>query len=538
MNTKKILLLSVFAFSSLLAQDSLYLYTVFHGENDQDQFGIVENVGDVNGDGFEDLLVGAPGAPRNLFGGTRHSYVKLYYGGSKFDTIPDFIFNKYDNNVVFGSTVTGSGDLNGDGISDFAIADPNWGEYSVGKVYVYFGGAELDTIPDLEITLDQNLNFYTNFGFSMAMNGDINHDGYDDLAIGAPRDDYYRQGKVFIYFGGPNMDNQADINIISNIKYQRFGFSLDYIGDVNNDYFDDLLVGTLPLESDVNAYIFWGDKNNNIGFQNSYEFIGNDGLARDVSRLGDINNDGFNDFALLSSDSITICLSPFANGFSKYIFKRTVETGSFYRINYSPDINGDGFDEIIISTEVTQTLPGKVIILYGDKSISMQNMKILESEDLKPGFGYQVASFTSLFPNNVVSIALGYIEAYMYYDEGSGKVFIYNNDVINSIGDYNNPMVIKDFKLYQNYPNPFNPSTTINYQIPYLSTVQLRLYDQLGREIKTLVSTTKPPGIYSTHLNTEDLHLASGVYFLRMHALAANNNSKAFQKIIKLILTK
>jgi len=120
MNYKVLITIIIFLLSSLLltAQDSLYLYTVFHGENDQDQFGVVENVGDVNGDGFEDLIVGAPAY---ITGAVSSGYAKLYFGGADFDTLADMTFRDYENKKGFGYTIAGNGDLNGDGYSDFAI---------------------------------------------------------------------------------------------------------------------------------------------------------------------------------------------------------------------------------------------------------------------------------------------------------------------------------------------------------------------------------------------------------------------------------
>lgn len=528
-------------FKILVAQDSLYLFTEFHGENDQDQFGVVENVGDVNGDGYEDLIVGAPAyLPFTESDG----YAKLYLGGADFDTIADLEFRIYDNQIIsFGRTIAGNGDLNGDGYSDFAIADPNYGDFNVGKVYIYFGGSELDTIPELILTLNPAQYFHTQFGFSMSMSGDINDDGYDDLVVGAPLDDWDRHGEVFIYFGGSAMDNAVDVNIINEVDYLRFGYTLDYIGDANNDNIDDLLVGSLPSESSNDqGFIFWGSSTNDIGFNNSYVFVDtayHAAIARSVSKLGDINNDGFDDFALLSSDSIIICLSPLTNGeFDKRVFRRNEDMGSFYSVHGCSDINDDGYDEILIGTNYTNTINCKVIIIFGDENASLNNTLLIENEDFKFGFGYHIASFDSLIRNDVITLAIGYLETQFYEDHGTGKVFIYNNDDLLGIDEPENLININDFKLFQNYPNPFNPITTIKFRTQVLSNVELQLFDLLGNEVSTILSTIKPAGTYYQKVNFDNYSITSGIYFVRMRALPRHNPEKVVQKTIKLILIK
>ncbi|MCH9029766.1 MAG: T9SS type A sorting domain-containing protein, partial [Bacteroidetes bacterium] len=72
------------------------------------------------------------------------------------------------------------------------------------------------------------------------------------------------------------------------------------------------------------------------------------------------------------------------------------------------------------------------------------------------------------------------------------------------------------YTLSQNYPNPFNPTTTINYKIPELSNVVLKLYDVLGNEVSVLVNEEKPIGSYEAEFNTTDL--PSGVYFYQLRA--------------------
>jgi hypothetical protein len=86
-----------------------------------------------------------------------------------------------------------------------------------------------------------------------------------------------------------------------------------------------------------------------------------------------------------------------------------------------------------------------------------------------------------------------------------------------------------EFKLSQNYPNPFNPSTSIQYSVPSTQYVSLKVYDMLGRELRTLVSDVKPPGSYTAEWDARGV--ASGVYFYRIEA-------GAFRETRKLILLR
>jgi len=72
------------------------------------------------------------------------------------------------------------------------------------------------------------------------------------------------------------------------------------------------------------------------------------------------------------------------------------------------------------------------------------------------------------------------------------------------------------FSLSQNYPNPFNPTTIIQYSIKEVSDVKLRVYDMLGREVKTLVNQQQSAGRYNIEFNA--VNLSSGVYFYRIEA--------------------
>ena len=112
---------------------------------------------------------------------------------------------------------------------------------------------------------------------------------------------------------------------------------------------------------------------------------------------------------------------------------------------------------------------------------------------------------------SLLTTASGYLFAGMdYYG-----VYKSINKVVTNVEEYI-PEIPEDFFLYSNYPNPFNSSTKIKYQIPFQSTVSLKVYDILGNEIATLVNEVEPAGKYEVGF-TEN-NLPSGIYFYTLQA--------------------
>lgn len=115
-------------------------------------------------------------------------------------------------------------------------------------------------------------------------------------------------------------------------------------------------------------------------------------------------------------------------------------------------------------------------------------------------------------------------------EEGSRNSFISKLNLTGNPTDVNSISNLPtDFSLSQNYPNPFNPSTIISYQLPEQSNVSLKIYDMLGREIKTLVNDVKPAGIYNVNFNADNI--SSGIYFYTL-------NTHGFTQSKKMMLVK
>jgi len=105
----------------------------------------------------------------------------------------------------------------------------------------------------------------------------------------------------------------------------------------------------------------------------------------------------------------------------------------------------------------------------------------------------------------------------LYYSFGNYKLIPRNNDDFRGYTDVDENIEIPEiYSLSQNYPNPFNPTTVIQYSIPEVTNVKLKIYDMLGREIRTLVNQEQSAGVYNVEFNAA--HLSSGVYFYRVEA--------------------
>lgn len=468
---------------TLFAQDELILLTSVHGEKDGDAFSNAAVLGDVNGDGFDDFIVGSQ----------RESYSKLFFGGNPFDTLNCIRFQSHESFTSFNASFGGDGDLNGDGYKDFVLG-AYYDMFNLGKVFIHFGGPTIDTAAHLTIT---GQGYYYFFGAHIAINGDLNGDGFDDLVISAPNDDYDAHGRVYIYFGGNEMDTICDVFIEGKEQFDMLGRSVSIIGDANRDGFDDLLIGA-PQDKNGKggkAYLFWGGEN--IGFNNAIEFIGATKLAynsygRIVSGLGDINGDGYDDFGIMSISYIDLFSGRTLDVMLKH--KYNSETKDFWFIGGLSDLNNDGYYEYAYVNK-------QINFLFGNKALDTIPQLHLDY------WGMPILNLGDINGDGKFDIAVGS----SFGEKPRGTVFIYSYGKLNGIEDTKESTLSTDYKLYQNYPNPFNPTTTISYTLPEDGKVQIKIFDVLGREVAILIDGFDSKGKHSIIWNGSNG--SSGIYF-------------------------
>ncbi len=264
------------------------LLAVFAAPGGADDFGeSLASPGDTNGDGFDEILVGASGS--DLFGFTNSGGAFLISG------VDGSVMTLYTLNqdfAYFGGSVSCPGDLDADGTPDLFIgalwADPG-GIQRAGSAFLY--STQLGTL----IYRFDGILPSQRFGEAVSGAGDANGDGTVDLAVGAPAD-YQNgsnwEGSVTIFSGATGLEmhkfrGMADL--------EEFGGSLASVGDVDEDGCDDLLVGAPGTALGGRVYIFSGLTGSRLWISES-EGWGHE-MGATVATTGDLDGDGFLEFA-------------------------------------------------------------------------------------------------------------------------------------------------------------------------------------------------------------------------------------------------
>ncbi len=383
------------------------------GTNPKERLGFsISNGGDINGDGIGDLIVGAPGDFSNgsntdkgrsyLIFGTTGGFASTL-NASGINGSNGFIVDGINAGDNAGISVSRTGDLNGDGIEDFAIGNAFStinGQADSGSSYIIFGSTTSFGTNFSPASLNGSNGFIINgltandrLGNSVSEVGDVNNDGSIDFIVGAPKSTTLREeaGSAYLVYGkSGGFDASLNLAIPDASKFTKidgltvddlFGVSVSSAGDINNDGIGDLIVGassndTNGLGNAGSAYVIFGQDESlgtsfnlaSLNGSNGFVVNGfqeNSQLGFSVSSAGDVNKDNIDDivvgargageqrgaaYVIFGNDSsFAASLNAFnLDGSNGFAFYGNANSQAGFSVSSAGDVNGDSVSDLIV----------------------------------------------------------------------------------------------------------------------------------------------------------------------------------------------
>ncbi|MGD9099252.1 MAG: Calx-beta domain-containing protein [Anaerolineae bacterium] len=409
----------------------------------------VETAGDVNGDGYDDVIVGASGYDN---GQTNEGRAYVYHGSaSGLSATPDWTAESDQANAYFGLWVGTAGDVNGDDYGDVIIGAYRYDGSLVdaGAAFVYHGSATgLSAAPDWTIQGDQT---QAQLGRRVSAAGDVNGDGYSDVIISADSYDngHDNEGRVYVYHGSPTglHTGQADWTTEGDQDNAHI-FPVSTAGDVNGDGYSDVIIGSIYYyngqTNEGRAYVYFGSpsgiRSNAAGWtvegdqENAY-------LGRAVGTAGDVNGDGYADVIVgapgydndQASEGRTYVYHGSAAGLSltpDWVAEGNQPGAGFgYAVGAAGDVNGDGYGDIVVGArnyDGAQIDEGRAYVYHGSATgLETTASWNAGSDQGQAHFGYAVGTAGDVNGDGYGDVIIG-AEAYDDGEENEGRAYVYH----------------------------------------------------------------------------------------------------------------
>lgn len=411
------------------------------GISSNDNFGIsVANAGDINGDGFSDVVIGAYKVS-NI--GAAYIFLGSASGiASGSASTASATLNGAAVNDAFGISVSSAGDVNGDSYSD-VIVGAYGHNLGTGAAYIYLGSSTGIANNASASAILNGVSATGAFGGSVSSAGDVNGDGYSDVIIGASSVST-NTGAAYIYQGSSSgiANNASPSTTLSGVSSgDRFGFSVAGAGDMNGDAFADVIIGAIGVSSGTGAaYVFEG---NSAGISNTaapaaiWKGINTgDSYGFAVASAGDINGDGISDAlagapnASTSTGALyTYSGNPDASVNPSNVSIVGQNAGDRYGLSVATagDVNGDGYSDVIIGAIGYNGITGAAYIYYGSAAgLSLASPTLLTipapSSGNQPNYGWSVAGAGDINGDGYDDVIVG---VKFQNDNNSGAAFIY-----------------------------------------------------------------------------------------------------------------
>ncbi len=371
------------------------------GESDQEWawFGYaVATAGDVNNDGYNDVIVGAP----RYDGEQRDEGAAFVYDGGPTGIVITTTWTIHPTDQAdarFGTAVSTAGDVNGDGFADVLITANGYDaeQTNEGAAFVYDGGPTglVTATTWIVHPIDQA---YANFGRSASTAGDVNGDGYSDVIVGAPwyddpligeADDKIYDGTALVYHGSAaGLSPNPDWTVPDVFENAELGIAVSTAGDVNNDGYSDVIVGAYRYDGEQShegaAFVYHGSSTGLTTGSADWPATGDQeeakfGLA--VSAAGDVNGDGYGDIVVgapnytdgQSHEGVADVYYGGLDGLAAtpaWSAQGNQEGAGFgFTVSTAGDVNGDGYSDLIIGAPTyndTQADEGGAFVYLGN----------------------------------------------------------------------------------------------------------------------------------------------------------------------------
>ncbi|MBP6874475.1 MAG: FG-GAP repeat protein [Candidatus Eisenbacteria bacterium] len=582
----------------------------------------VSTAGDVNGDGYSDVIVGAY---YYSHGESAEGAAFVYHGSaSGLSTTPAWTVEGNASGIEFGSSVSTAGDVNGDGYADVIVGAPYYGNGQTreGRAYVFLGSSSgLATTPAWTVESDHS---FAQMGFCVSTAGDVNGDGYSDVVVGSPfySDPEDSEGNARVYLGSSTGLSTTPVwDYCQNHPGAFFGYSVSTAGDANGDGYDDVIVGAPRQDSGQTdegvAFFFLG---NSTGVTPSASWITESNqvsaeYGAAVATAGDVNGDGYSDLlvgARLYDNGQTDEGRAYLYCGSSAGPSSTATTWApegnnnyamlGYALSTAGDVNGDGFADVIVGAqgysnpesgegkvfEYHGNGPGGLVMLPDQRSLQKLPIDLLGRTDNWCVFGLTALGRSPYGRSRVrlewsaATLGTSLVTAplkrgIVWHDSGTPapgigsrtplEEFVSNltgatayhwrlrtasrspffphspwfteaRSVPSEMQVRTRPFSSSDLiasepatgpRMLLIHPNPFAPHTSIIYELQTRENVRLTIHDVTGRLIALLADGQAEAGRHAIEWTGRDeagRQVESGVYFARLECAQAVSTAR------------